>query len=71
MKDELKKIENDIKVLRETIDDLSKWRKGIKILCDQSKKPHKCPVCDGYGTRDRAGLEFPCDACGSKGVIWG
>lgn len=69
--DDIKKIQKDILVLRETIDEINKWKKSVKILCDQSKKPHKCPVCDGYGTRERAGLEFPCDPCQTKGVIWG
>lgn len=48
-------------------------------------KPHKCPVCNGYGTHltdaakfdfdgmMRAGLEMKkvCRPCEGKGIVWG
>lgn len=84
----------EIRVLRETVDSLQKrlevveaWKKAAKILCDQSKKPHKCPVCNGeskiqithgiieaFEKRiiDSAGRHFKlCGTCEGKGIVWG
>ena len=42
-------------------------------------KPHKCPVCDGWGERhilsrvsttDPTPAKICCSACGGTGVIW-
>lgn len=46
--------------------------------------PHKCPACDGMGTRNRpswvAGDQvswtststgpYPCEPCGGAGILW-
>lgn len=49
MQNLINELEDKIKGLIERLEDVEKWRKGIKILADQSKKPHKCPVCDFTG----------------------
>lgn len=40
-----------------------------------SKKPHKCPVCDGEGKREKQidGIRavFNCSTCTGTGVLWG
>lgn len=54
------------------------------ILVTQNKKPHKCPACDGEGSikkeihpklaefeRLPACLSISCNACESKGIVWG
>lgn len=73
----------EINVLRETISHLErrlaeveKWKKTAKILCDQSKKPHKCPVCEGKGSIktevEPKTLKFElCQPCEGKGILWG
>lgn len=47
----------------------------------ESKKPHKCPSCDGYGEWELTSMEEtiangnkkfkPCKACEGKGILWG
>jgi len=78
-------LERSFKELEERLYQVEQWKKTAKILCDQSKKPHKCPVCNGIGTvltkaakvdfdgMLRAGLETikRCDACEGKGILWG
>src|SRR5689334_841200 len=32
----------------------------------RKRTPHKCPCCDGWGTRGAA----TCAACDGKGVLW-
>lgn len=42
----------------------------------QVSTPHRCPVCNGTGERDRwqkrGVLDYvtPCHACGGKGIVW-
>ncbi len=61
------------KELEKEINEISKWRKDIKILTDQSKKPHECPVCDGMRKFKVFGknIEADCPACEGKGIVWG
>ena len=66
-------------ILLEDMQDMAKWRKSIKILTDQSKKPNKCPVCNGKGSLNNfkpihAGVNMICMLCHScegKGIVWG
>lgn len=65
--------------LQEDMQEIAKWRKGIKILTDQSKKPNKCPICNGKGNLNNfkpihAGVNMICMLCHScegKGIVWG
>lgn len=65
--------------IQEDIGEIARWRKGIRILTDQSKKPSKCPVCNGRGTLNNfkpihEGINqiyMPCHSCEGKGIVWG
>lgn len=42
-----------------------------------SRSPYKCPVCDGWGTREaarpvdnQASRPVTCNACNGTGVVW-
>lgn len=40
-----------------------------------AKQPFRCPVCMGSGTVPLGGdsystQEYPCHACGGKGIVW-
>ena len=63
--------------------DLNEWQEQFNKRLDRleniikpEKKPHKCPVCDGYGqlrsiVPTRPGpLDFTCTPCKGTGVIW-
>lgn len=47
------------------------------IDCDTSKKPYKCPICEGKGLHEsiiptKSGLlDLTCTSCVGKGIIWG
>lgn len=88
MTQEVTKLQLEIAVLRETIKGLEarlepveRWKKTAKVLCDQSKKPHKCPVCFGDGgwnlisaeeMQNNDGKIFKtCKSCEGKGILWG
>lgn len=39
-----------------------------------SKRPHKCPACDGIGLQDISPAFTPphqCGSCEGKGILWG
>jgi hypothetical protein len=36
-----------------------------------TKKPHKCPVCDGSMYVESLGIGSKCHSCEGKGVLWG
>lgn len=62
--------QSEINVLRESfakldvrLREVEAWKKTAKILCDQSKKPYKCPVCEGRA--------MGCLSCEGKGIVWG
>lgn len=73
--------------LEDRMQKMENWKKIAKVLCDQSKKPHKCPLCDGlgeirfysfqdasrFGCRTDALGNFikNCSACEGKGIVWG
>lgn len=64
--------------LQEDIGDIAKWRKGIRILTDQSKKPSKCPICMGDGRLENKKTSMgvttifrQCHSCEGKGIVWG
>lgn len=54
---ENKKMEDKIKLLEERLNVVEQWKKVAKVLCDQSKKPHKCPVCDFSGAIQLESIE--------------
>lgn len=49
-------------------------------ICPVERKPHKCPLCDGDGTKRayrcdlKAGTDrwemVACHACDGKGIVW-
>lgn len=53
--------------------DSLKLNKRIKKL--ESRKPHKCPVCDGKGYCHSSGINIAsggqCQSCQGKGIVWG
>lgn len=63
MTEKVKLLEQQISDLQKRLEPIEQWKKTAKILCDQSKKPHKCPVCDGKGkiyidpSRQLSGIE--------------
>ena len=76
----INKLEN-VKVIFKstTIDSVNR---RLKELESSSRKPHKCPVCDGLCSKlitDRTSnapaehyrKQNPCSACEGKGIIWG
>ena len=58
----------DVNRMRE----IEKHFSGDYQLVASTKKPHKCPVCDGIGGTKISGVidEF-CDPCAGKGIVWG
>ena len=36
-------------------------------------RPHKCPVCDGEGRKEKEtkDLFITCHSCDGKGIVWG
>lgn len=70
LKLELSVLRETVTVLQQKLEVIEKWKKTAKILCDQSKKPHKCPVCEGLGkaTLFHDGI---CETCQGKGIVWG
>lgn len=67
---ENKKMDDKIKKLEERLEEVEKWKKTAKILCDQSKKPHACPLCKGTGEGILMGIRN-CIPCEGKGIVWG
>ena len=85
------KLESHTKWAQRYVDDFNKrlieinlhyW--NLKVFVDeivninQNKRPHKCPVCEGFGKTERARkngdcegmpLTFDCIACEGKGII--
>lgn len=52
-----------------------KFEARMKIADQTSKKPHRCPICEGYGVKFDAhlkldGLNSICKSCEGKGVLW-
>lgn len=58
--------------IEKRLEEIEKWKKTAKILCDQSKKPHACPVCKGMCEFAVFGKDktAPCPACEGKGIVW-
>ena len=76
LKIEIDSLKKELKKLEELLKPVLEWKKTAKILCDQSKKPHKCPVCESKGVEfDRLnrdeGFNKKCNSCEGKGIIWG
>lgn len=69
MEERIKKIEEQIKDLNESYQGLAAELRHI--MDNLNKKPHKCPVCNGFGLRERSTLPFQCDPCEGKGIVWG
>jgi hypothetical protein len=77
----LMEIEKDIEKLRNEFEqkldvDLSKWHEYYgKVFV--SKKPYKCPICDGKRIDKEpligsGGLRFDkCYSCEGRGIVWG
>jgi len=66
----ISKLEKDI-LCKSTVEKWKEYYSGIA-----SKKPHKCPVCNGYGYHEVLcnGVCVPgpeCKACEGKGLVWG
>ncbi len=38
---------------------------------ESSRKPFKCPACDGYGERENEGEAVACRPCSNTGIVWG
>lgn len=71
-------LERSFKELEERLYQVEQWKKTAKILCDQSKKPHKCPICEGKRLdlnnpiSGSGGLQWHnCSVCEGKGIVWG
>lgn len=61
-----------IKKIEERLECVEQWKKTAKILCDQFKKPHKCPLCNGHGKLGYPEvLQDKCHSCEGKGIVWG
>lgn len=61
-------IQRQIFDIVDRLNEINNWRKGIKILADQSAKPFKCPVCGGLGAWIRP--DDKCKSCEGKGIVW-
>ncbi len=47
--------------------------KRLTAIDNPSKKPYKCPVCDGTRschTKEKD-LSWQCESCEGKGIVWG
>lgn len=59
------------------LDEIEHWKKSIMgNLRFSEGKPHKCPVCNGYGYHEVLcnGICVPgpeCNSCDGKGIVWG
>ena len=63
---ENKKMEEKIKLLQDRVSILEKRE------LSQSKKPHKCPICNGHGSVVISKNECePCHVCEGKSIVWG
>lgn len=56
------------------VQEIMDWKKKVKILCDQSRKPNKCPSCDGHGEYivcypNKGYRDCKCKSCDGKGYI--
>lgn len=59
--------EANINNLHKRIDELQETQSTMT----STKKPHKCPVCDGFGNRIYEDQVCSCQACEGKGIVWG
>jgi len=85
----LVKLEKNFVVLKNDFEhkleiDYKKWCEYFSEVYPQ-KKPHKCPVCDGYGNILSAAAKIAfdemlranlptskvCNPCEGKGIVWG
>lgn len=65
-------LQRQVDEIVERLNDIENWRKGIKILADQSQKPHECPVCNGMKKFKVFGQDktADCPPCEGKGIVW-
>lgn len=76
---------NEIIQLEKRIKELERFQDITHLEYKNTKKPHKCPICEGEGLNKSrlvmdAILEQPstismknpdCKACEGKGIVWG
>lgn len=57
------------------LDKLERHFSGDYQLVASTKRPHKCPICDGKGYWSRSENNMACggrcDTCEAKGIVWG
>jgi predicted nuclease with TOPRIM domain len=74
--DENRKISHRVDELETEIKELKRFQdithEQYKLITDR-KRPHKCPVCDGFGKKLYliAQESRLCDTCEGKGIVWG
>ena len=53
------------------IDENRKVSRRMNLL-EASRKPHKCPLCDGQGGFYISGtMDSECSTCEATGIVWG
>lgn len=61
---------NEMNIKRMSENTLISRRLTDLEVCDNGKKPHKCPVCDGFGKATQF-IDGHCTACEGKRIVWG
>lgn len=65
----------DIYSFEKRLDKLERHFSGDYQLIASTKRPHKCPICDGKGYWSRSENNMACggrcDTCEAKGIVWG
>jgi len=56
--------------------ELLKYKEGKPMTEPVSKRPHKCPICEGTGRTSPNGnmsqySSVVCHGCDGKGIVWG
>jgi len=66
--DENRKISRRVDEAIEVLTEIQEWIATFPHKQKSDKRPHRCPICDGFGIHDNA---HQCRSCNGKGIVWG